>query len=185
MSYQENTDCLIWTDYYDDFEDWKESTDEEYLSLPEDRLREIFYEANADNLDDERCNLDIQLSAPILVIADLGLWYGRRTGYREIESGNIRDCLYSNTDYTTWYVDKDGEFCCEAIHHDGTNYYRYRAYKDGVTDEQIDDLKEKLYCGTATEKDIDKVTRRLGNDIGQMYGWTFPKKVKTREVMAR
>ena len=82
-------------------------------------------------------------------------------------------------------MDKDGEFCCEAIHHDGTNYYRYRAYKDGVTDEQIDDLKEKLYCGTATEKDIDKVTRRLGNDIGQMYGWTFPEKVKTREVMAR
>ena len=54
-----------------------------------------------------------------------------------------------------------------------------------MTDEQIDDLKEKLYCGTATEKDIDKVTRRLGNDIGQMYGWTFPEKVKTREVMAR
>ena len=79
MSYQENTDRLIWTDYYDDFEDWKESTDEEYLSLPEDRLREIFYEANADNLDDERCNLDIQLSAPILVIGDLGLWNGRRT----------------------------------------------------------------------------------------------------------
>ena len=184
MSYQENTDRLIWTDYYD-FEDWKESTDEKYLSLPEDRLREIFYEANADNLDDERCNLNIQLSAPILVIADLGLWYGRRTGYREIESGNIRDCLYSNTDYTTWYVDKDGEFCCEAIHHDGTNYYRYRAYKDGVTDEQIDDLKEKLYCGTATEKDIDKVTRRLGNDIGQVYGRTFPEKVKAREVMAR
>ena len=42
MSYQENTDRLIWTDYYDDFEDWKESTDKEYLSLPEDRLREIF-----------------------------------------------------------------------------------------------------------------------------------------------
>lgn len=109
MSYQENTDRLIWTDYYDDFEDWKESTDEEYLSLPEDRLREIFYEANADNLDDERCNLDIQLSAPILVIGDLGLWNGRRTGYKEINSGNVRDCLYSDTDYTTWYVDKNGE----------------------------------------------------------------------------
>ena len=106
---------------------------------------------------------------------------------REIESGNIRDCLYSgrDIDYSTWYVDKYGEFCCEAIHHDGTNHYRYRAYKDGVTDEQIEDLKEKLYCGTATEKDIDKVTRRLGNDIGQVYGWTFPEKIKAQEVMAR
>lgn len=183
--YRENTDHLIWTNYYIDFDDWKESTGEDYEDYSDGKLYDIFCEANADNLGDERCNLNIQLSAPILVIADLGLWYGRRTGYREIESGNIRDCLYSNTDYTTWYVDKDGEFCCEAIHHDGTNYYRYRAYKDGVTDEQIDDLKEKLYCGTATEKDIDKVTRRLGNDIGQVYGWTFPEKVKAREVMAR
>jgi len=185
MSYQENTDRLIWTDYYDDFEDWKESTDEEYLSLPEDRLREIFYEANADNLDDERCNLDIQLSAPILVIGDLGLWNGRRTGYREINSGNVRDCLYSDTDYTTWYVDKNGEFRCDAIHHDSTNYYRYRAYRDGVTDEQIEDLKEKIYFGVATEKDIEKVTRRLGDDIGEVYGWTFPEKTMKREVYAR
>ena len=69
MSYQENTDRLIWTDYYDDFEDWKESTDEEYLSLPEERLREIFYEANADNLDDERCNLALR--------TDSGHWRSR------------------------------------------------------------------------------------------------------------
>ena len=109
-----------------------------------------------------------------MVIGDLGLWYGRRTGYKEIESGNIRDCLYSDTDYTTWYVDKDGEFRCDATHHDGTNHYRYRTYRDGVTDEQIEDLKEKLYCGEATEKDIEKVTRRLGDEIGSVYGWTFP-----------
>ena len=60
------------------------------------------------------------------------------------------------------------------MHHDGTNHYRYRAYRDGVTDEQIEDLKEKLYCGEATEKDIEKVTRRLGDEIGAVYGWTFP-----------
>ena len=50
----------------------------------------------------------------------------------------------------------------------------YRAYRDGVTDEQIEDLKEKLYCGEATEKDIEKVTRRLGDEIGAVYGWEFP-----------
>lgn len=183
--FQESTDNVIWTNYHLNLEDWRESLEELYPHYSDEELCDKMHDTNDVNLEDERYNLNIQLSAPILVIADLGLWYGRRTGYREIESGNIRDCLYSNTDYTTWYVDKDGEFCCEAIHHDGTNYYRYRAYKDGVTDKQIDDLKEKLYCGTATEKDIDKVTRRLGNDIGQVYGWTFPEKVKTREVMAR
>ncbi len=48
------------------------------------------YEINGDYLDDERMNLDVQLSQPILVIADLGLWHGRRMGYKEIPSGNIR-----------------------------------------------------------------------------------------------
>ena len=172
--YQEGTDRLIWSNFHTDFEDWKESTSEDYEDYSEDRLYEIFCKATSDNLDDERCNLDIQLSSPILVIGDLGLWYGRRTGYKEIESGNIRDCLYSDTDYTTWQVDKDGEVRGDATHHDGTNHYRYRTYRDGVTDEQIEDLKEKLYCGEATEKDIEKVTRRLGDEIGAVYGWEFP-----------
>lgn len=34
-------------------------------------------------------------------------------------------------------------------------------------------MKEKLYCGEATEKDIEKVTRRLGDEIGAVYGWEF------------
>ena len=172
--YQEGTDHLIWSNYDLDLEDWRESLEELYPHYSEDELYEQMYDSNAANLDDERCHLDIQLSSPILVIGDLGLWYGRRTGYKEIDSGNIRDCLYSDTDYTTWYVDKDGEFRCDATHHDGTNHYRYRTYRDGVTDEQIEDLKEKLYCGEATEKDIEKVTRRLGDEIGAVYGWEFP-----------
>lgn len=44
-------------------------------------------------------------------------------GYKEIPSGNIRDCLYSDTDYSTWYVDRLGDLRCDAIHHDGTNFY--------------------------------------------------------------
>ena len=67
------------------------------------------YEINNDYLGDERMNLNIQLDRPILVIGDLGLWNGRRSGYKEIESGNIRDCLYADTDYSTWYVDRLGD----------------------------------------------------------------------------
>lgn len=29
-------------------------------------------------------------------------------GYKMIDAGNIKDCLYSDTDYTEWYVDKYG-----------------------------------------------------------------------------
>ena len=129
-------------------------------------------------LGDERANLNIQLDQPILIIADLGLWTGRHMGYKEIASGNIRDCLYSDRDidYSTWYVDRLGDLRCDAIHHDGTNHLLYRTYKPGVTESQIDLLKEKLYYGTATRADITRITRRLGDEIGKVYGWDFPQR---------
>ena len=122
----------------------------------------------------------MQLSQPILVVGDLGLWNGRRMGYKEIPSGNIRDCLYGDTDYSTWYVDRLGDLRCDAVHHDGTNHYLYRAYKENVSEAQIDQLKEKLYSGTATRADVTRVTKRLGDEIGRVYGWRFP---SSREAM--
>lgn len=166
---------IIWSNYDLDYVDWKEFLESEYPDLSEDERFALMYEINGDYLDDERSNLNIQLSRPILVVGDLGLWYGRRMGYKEIESGKISDCLYSDTDYSTWYVDKLGDLRCEAIHHDGTNHYLYRVYKDGVRESQIDLLKEKLYRGTATRADITRVTRRLGDDIAKVYGFSIPR----------
>ena len=74
-----------------------------------------------------------------------------------------------------WYVDRLGDLRCDAIHHDGTNHYLYRVYKDGVRDSQIELLKEKLYRGTATRADITRVTRRLGDDIAKVYGFSIPR----------
>ena len=169
---------LIWSTYALDYEDWKDDLEAEYPDLSEHERMDLMYEINSDYLDDERANLNIQLSQPILVIADLGLWTGRRIGYKEIESGNIRDCLYSDRDieYSTWFVDKLGDLRCEAIHHDGTNYLLYRTYKPGVRESQIDLLKEKLYYGKATRADITRITRRLGDEIGKVYGWDFPQR---------
>ena len=137
---------LIWSNYALDYEDWRADLEADYPELSEDDRMALMYEINSDYLDDERVNLDIQLEQPILVIADLGLWTGRHMGYKEIESGNIRDCLYSDRDieYSTWFVDKLGDLRCEAIDHDGTNHLLYRAYKPGVRESQIELLKEKL-----------------------------------------
>ena len=166
---------IIWSNYALDYEDWRDDLEAEYPDLTEEQRIALMYEINGDYLDDERTNLNIQLSGPILVIGDLGLWHGRRSGYKEIRSGNIRDCLYADTDYSTWYVDKLGDLRCDAVHHDGTNHYLYRAYKDGVRDSQIDLLKEKLYRGIATRADITRGTRRLGDEIAQVYGFSIPR----------
>ena len=95
---------IIWSNDID-YDDWREDLEEQYPDLTETERMELMYELNGDYLDDERSNLDIQLSRPILVVGDLGLWHGRRMGYKEILSGNIRDCLYSerDMDYSTWY----------------------------------------------------------------------------------
>ena len=115
---------IIWTDYLD-YDDWKEDLEAQYPELSANERMNLMYEINGTYFQDEKTNLDIQLSRPILVVGDLGLWHGRRMGYKEIESGNISDCLYTERDIdnATWFVDKNGDFRCEAIHHDGTNHY--------------------------------------------------------------
>ena len=162
---------IIWSNYDLNYEDWRGELEAEYPDLTDNERMRVMYEINDEYLCDERINLNIQLSQPILIIGDLGLWNGRRMGYKEIQSGNIRDCLYSNCDYATWFVDKRGDLRCDAIHHDGTNHYLYRAYKPGVSDSAKENLKYKLYSGTATRQDITRVTRRLGDDIAKVYGF--------------
>lgn len=94
---------IIWSSD-PDYEDWRGDLEEQYPELSEQERMELMVEQNNDYLDDERCNLNIQLSRPILLIADIGRWDGRYPGYAEIKSGNIRDCLYSEMDYSTWYA---------------------------------------------------------------------------------
>ena len=189
MSRREQSDRhIIWSNMNLEADDWRDSY-KEYLEIngldddpnDENKLYEYMVEANDDYLSDERRNLDIQFSQPIIVIGDLGRWNGRVTGYKMIDSGNITDCLYSDTDYTEWYVDKYGDLRANAVHHDGANRYLYRVFKDGVTDTQIENLQDKIYNGKATRADITRVTKRLGDDIAGVYGFPIPKQRQTNE----
>lgn len=180
---------IVWSDQNLDIEDWREGY-KEYLEAneldldPDDEqaIYEWMVETNEEYLTDERMNLNIQLSQPIIVIGDLGRWNGRVMGYKMIDSGNIKDCLYSDTDFTEWYVDRYGDLRADAAHHDGTNHYLYRVFKEGVTESQIERLQDKIYMGKATRADITRVTKRLGDEIGRVYGWDFP---KSRAVVER
>lgn len=162
---------VIWSDIHLDFEDWRTDLEEQYPGLPDDELIQAMYEINSDNLYDERMNLNIQLSQPIIVIGDIGRWNGRVLGYKMIDSGNIKDCLYSDTDYNEWYLDEHGDLRAEAVHHDGTNYYLYRTLKEGLTEDEIDDFQIKIIDNELTEDDIEKYTDSIGQYVCGIYGW--------------
>ena len=180
-----DSDHVIWSNYDVNYEDWREYMEEEFPNLSEDERYYKMLEINDSYLDDERINLDIPLSQPILLIADLGLWYGRRDSYKVIESGNIADCLRPFYDYTTFYVDRLGDLRCEDIHHDGTNHYLYRVFKKEATEQQRENLENKILQGTATRADITRLTKRLGDEIGRVYGWSFPQRGSSARTEAR
>lgn len=90
MSRREQSDRhIIWSNMNLEADDWRDSY-KEYLEIngldddpnDENKLYEYMVEANDDYLSDERRNLDIQLSQPIIVIGDLGRWNGRVTDTR-------------------------------------------------------------------------------------------------------
>ncbi len=165
---------VIWSDINLNLDDWRDDILSDHPGASEDELYCIMSETNTEYLNDERSNLNIQLSKSILVFADLGLWNGRKTGYKVIESGNIKDCFNSTCDNNEWYVDDKGDLRCTAIHHDGTNHYLYRVVRDNVLYDDFQDLLDLIYDGKATEKDVIACTERLGDKIGAVYGWTLP-----------
>lgn len=97
----------------------------------------------------------------LIAIADLGLWNGRFSGHKELKSlPDISTCMY---DYNTIYVDRL-DLKVRATHHDGTNYYTIREYKD-ISDEQRENFLDKIYYGKATRKDITRYTRAIGKTV--------------------
>ena len=161
---------VIWSDYDIDPDEWDIDELEDYYGDGTDAYG-ICVAMNYEYLDDERANLNIALDEPILAIADLGLWDGRKSTYKIIKGNKISDCLYENDDYIEWYVDELGDFRARGSHHDGTNYYLYREFKPEASEAQRENLLNKIYRGIATRRDITRVTRRIGDRIADVYGW--------------
>ena len=174
-------DYMIWSDdpyYTQDIDEYKEMMEEEMPGELDGYSDEQIYERMAyqlaEDLDCERSNLNMILDDPIIVFVDLGLWDGRRHGYSQIPSGNISDCLQahcSSMSYNTFRVTKEGEFCQDESHHDGTNHYTYRTLRDDLTEDEKDEFLEDLENGDVTEEEALKKTMPLGPAIAKIYGW--------------
>ena len=173
----------IWSNRNLSLSKWEEGLREYYelnnLSY-DDYSEEDHYntmvELNDMYLDDERHNLDKNLGSTIIAIAELGFWCGRKLGYKLIESGNIKDCLYDNNcEYREWYVDEKGDMRFTGHHHDGTHHYLYRALKNNTSDDAIERLTEAIINRHPNvDALVKKHTNRIGTYVGDVYGWRFP-----------
>lgn len=155
---------IIWTNNLD-YEDWRESLEEEYPNLTEEQRIDKMYELNDEYFCDEQANLDKKLDGEILVYGTLGLWNGTRIGYKIIKENNLNAVMEGHfCDYLTWYVEGD-EVKCEDVHHDGTNRYTYRM----LTIDSYD-FEEYVWDHTLKEA-IEKYTQPLGKYVAEIYGY--------------
>jgi hypothetical protein len=70
-------------------DDWRDDIQADYPGATEEAMTSLMYDINNDYLDDERCNLNIQLNQRLLLL--LILEGGTQiSGYKMIDSGNIR-----------------------------------------------------------------------------------------------
>lgn len=166
---------IIWSNMNLDVEDWRddykescENNDMEYDPEDELAIYEWMMETNNAYLDDERINLDKIVDGRILVIADLGRWNGRSSGYKIIDSCNIKDILHSDCDDMEWYGD-GYNIRSVGHHHDGTNYCLYRVIREN---RNIDNLLDAIYSGEEiTSSKLNYYTKSLYKDVAKIYGW--------------
>ena len=165
---------VIWSNYDLHLEDWEDFLNEAYPEVTDEYEKyNIIAEENDGYLEDEIANLDYPLPTEIIIIGNLGLWNGRvPCAYKETKYKNLKDCLHfeDGCDYATWYVDNKNNLRSKQSHHDGTNYYLYRMWKEGLTDTQKENFLNKIYTRQVTSKDITRYTKSLGKIVCDIYG---------------
>ena len=160
---------IIWSNRNLDLADWKDFLEEEYPEVTDEYEQyELISEMNMEYLRDERCNLSEKVDGRILVIADLGLWDGRRQGYKILDN-TISDILYDRDgEYLEWYGD-GYNIKATVSHHDGTNFYEYRVIRE---DRNIENLLDAIYNGEEiNRKKLNYYTKSLYPYIAKIYGW--------------
>lgn len=161
---------IIWSNINIDPEDWKEAYREtaELNGWDEDTDNEnnlwaFINEEIQRYLEDEHMNLNVETEGRIIAIADVGLWNGRRQGYK-ILGTNVNEIFLINEDYNEYYSDGHN-IKATCIHHDGTNYIEYRVIRE---DRNIDNLFDG---NEITRKRLNYYTKSLLPYVRKVYGW--------------
>ena len=138
------------------------------IEQTEENITDEIYFRIDQSFEDEQSNLFRILDGRILCIADMGLWNGRRTGYK-ILGNNLNEVL------TCGIGCDEKEIYCDAYnvyatgyHHDGRNHVEFREIRE---DRNIENLTDKLYSGQpVTRKEINYYTKSLLPYVKQVYG---------------
>ena len=144
---------------------------EEYPELSETEIEQWAYDSINNWLDDERTNLDIELPSEIVIIANLGLWNGRRVGIKTTRHTNIKDILchqLNSMSEIKIYCDRYN-LKADEYHHDGTNHYTYRMVREN---RDIGGLVDRICRGDKiTPQIINYYTESLVDRVNKVYGW--------------
>lgn len=161
----QNTDLKIddWRDGYIEFCEFNNIT-----PGGDNDLYDWMMDTNFNYLDDEYYNLNSTIVEQILVIGDIGRWNGRVTGYKILKTRNLNEILNLTDDQFEIYGDGKN-ICATGSHHDGINYYLYRAIRPG---RDIEKLLDAIYNGeTITAAKLNYYTRSIYPDVATIYGW--------------
>ena len=140
----------------------------EVEDITDDKIQEEVYFLIDMYYDDERLNLNKCLNGRVIAIADLGLWNGRKQGYKVL-SNNLNEVVSS-----TIGCDEKEVYCdaynvrAVGYHHDGRNYVLYRELRE---DRNIDNFLDKIYSGEEiSSSTLNYYTRSLRPYIKDIYG---------------
>lgn len=141
-------------------EEYKDFLDDCYPEADEYDRYNIVSELNKEYLDDERVNLRIDVGSPIIEVADLGFWNGRRQGYHLITSGLLSDVFnFHGCDDATFFIE-DGELRSTLYHHDGHHNIVYRKVKN-----------MKKFHEMPLGEFVRKYTESLADAVKKVHGW--------------
>lgn len=121
------------------------------------------------SFDDEIRNLDVETEGDIIAIASMGLWHGRRLGYKILDKNNLKEVLCcGNEGFNHLYYDGFNVYK-KAIHHDGTNLIMFREVRPDVN---IEKLCDKIYNNEEiSNATLNRYTRSLRRYVKKIYGW--------------
>ena len=121
-------------------------------------------------LDYERQRLAVSAGNTIILIGFLDDKDDKTAGYKLIRSGLISDCLYSENEKVTWYIDPHNDMRC-AVKHGllGSTNYLYRVVRDNVTPEQLKAFLSEILDGHIDREKIEAVTAPLGSKVRNAY----------------